>query len=219
MGWWNDAYELRSREMLASFADALPEPPGITVDTALLRGETVAALLKFAADQDVDFISCARRRHSLVERVLVGSVSSALVRRAPCSVLVAPEHSYDKELEDASWMTGVLVSRSTDEWPELLRGVSKRNAGRRVELVMEATHAEGAESLERGYAFLAAEYSRSDKRVNVMLGDAETPGSHLTHRIAGVRELEMIADSSGRDTKLQFGAASGRCILTFVDSR
>jgi nucleotide-binding universal stress UspA family protein len=219
VGWWNDAYELRSRELLASFADALPEPPEITVDTALLRGETVSALLQFAADQDVDLISCARRRHSLVERVLVGSVSSALVRRAPCSVLVAPERSYDTELEDASWMTGVHVSRNPNEWPDLLRGVTKRNAGRRAQLVMEAEHPEGVESIERGYAFLVAEYSRSDKRVNVMLGDAETPGSHLTHRLAGVRELEMIADSTGRDTKLQFDAASGRCILTFVDPR
>jgi hypothetical protein len=62
-------------------------------------------------------------------------------------VLVAPEHSYDKKLEDASWMTDVYVSRNTDEWPDLLRGVSKRNAGRRVELVMEAEHATGGESL------------------------------------------------------------------------
>jgi nucleotide-binding universal stress UspA family protein len=219
VGWWNDAYELRSREMLARFADALPEPAGVRVDTALLRGETVDTLVKYAITQGVDLITCGRRRHSLVERILVGSVSSALIRRAPCSVLVAPERPYDNELEDASWMTGIHVSRDPEEWQELLQSIGRRNAGRRVQLVMEADGANGVESLEKGYAFLTAEYDRIDKRVNIVLGDPEAPGSHLTHRIAGLRELEITADSSGWDTKLRLDAAPGRCTLTFVQPR
>jgi nucleotide-binding universal stress UspA family protein len=218
-GWWNDAYELRSREMLARFADALPEPAGVTVDTALLRGETVDTLVKYAITQEVDLISCGRRRHSLVERILVGSVSSALIRRAPCSVLVAPERPYDHEIADVSWMTGVHVSRDPEEWPALLQSVSRRNAGRRVQLVMEADGADGVESLEKGYAFLTAEYDRTDKRLNIVLGDPEAPGNHLTHRLAGLRELELTADSSGGDTKLQLDAAPGRCTLTFGRTR
>jgi nucleotide-binding universal stress UspA family protein len=219
VGWWNDAYELRSREMLARFADALPEPAGVTVDTALLHGDTVETLVNYAVVQDVDLIGCGRRRHPLLERILVGSVSSALIRRAPCSVLVAPERPYDHAMEDASWMTGVRVSRDPGEWPALLEGMSRRNAGRRVQLVMETDGADGVESLEKGYAFLTAEYDRPGKRVNIVLGDPEAPGSHLTHRIAGLRELELSADSSGLDTRLQLDAAPGRCTLTFVRSR
>jgi nucleotide-binding universal stress UspA family protein len=219
VGWWNDAYELRSREMLARFADALPEPAGVTVDTALLHGETVDTLVNYAIVQGVDLIACGRRRHSLLERILVGSVSSALVRRAPCSVLVAPERPYDNELEDASWMTGVQVSRDPEEWPALLQGVSRRNAGRRVKLVMETDGAEGVVSIEKGYAFLTAEYDRPGKRVNIALGDPAAPGSHLTHRIAGLREVEISAGSSGLDTKLYLDAAPCRCTLTFVPSR
>lgn len=219
VGWWNDAYELRSREMLARFADALPEPPGVTVETALLHGETVETLVNHAIVHDVDLIACGRRRHSLLERILVGSVSSALVRRAPCSVLVAPERPYDSELEDASWMTGIHVTRDPEEWPALLQSLSRRNAGRRVQLVMETEGANGVESLEKGYAFLTADYDRTDKRVNIVLGDPEAPGSHLTHRIAGLRELELRADSSGWDTTLHLDAVPGRCILTFLPSR
>jgi nucleotide-binding universal stress UspA family protein len=219
VGWWNDAYELRSREMLARFADALPEPAGVTVDTALLHGDTVETLVNHAIVQDVDLIGCGRRRHSLLERILVGSVSSALIRRAPCSVLVAPERPYDNELEDASWMTGVQGSRDPEEWPALLQHFSRRNAGRRVQLVMETGGADGVESLEKGYAFLTAEYDRTGKRVNIVLGDPEAPGSHLTHRIAGLRELELSADSSGWDTRLQLDAAPGRCTVTFVQAR
>jgi hypothetical protein len=134
-------------------------------------------------------------------------------------VLVAPERPYDNELADASWMTGVHVSRDPEEWPALLQGVSRRNAGRRAQLVMEAAGADGVESLEKGYAFLTAEYDRPGKRVNIVLGDPEAPGSHLTHRIAGLRELEIRADSSGWDTTLHLDTAPGRCTLTFLPSR
>jgi nucleotide-binding universal stress UspA family protein len=219
VGWWNDAYELRSREMLARFADALPEPAGVTVETVLLHGDTVDTLVTYAIAHDVDLIACGRRRHSFLERILVGSVSSALIRRAPCSVLVTPERPYDNELEDASWMTGVHVSRTPEEWPALLQDVSRRNAGRRVQLVMEADGAHGVESLEKGYAFLTADYDRPGKRVNIALGDPDDPGSHLMHRIAGLRELEIRADSSGWDTTLRLEAAPGRCTLTFLPSR
>jgi nucleotide-binding universal stress UspA family protein len=217
-GWWNDAYELRSREMLARFADALPEPPGITVDTSLLYGAPVEKLLGFATAHGADVIACGRQHHSFMERILVGSVSSALVRRAPCAVLVAPERPYDKSLDDASWMTGVRVSRDRDEWPELLREVSRRNAGRRAQLVLETERPDGIESLEKGYSFLAAEYDLENRKVSIILGDRDAPGSQLTHRIAGLRELEMVADSTGRDTRLQFDASPGRCVVSFGES-
>lgn len=216
-GWWNDEYELRSRQMLARFADALPEPADVTVDTTLLRGEPVATLLKFVEEHHVDLIACGRRRHSLVERILVGSVSTALVRRAGYSVLVAPERPYDKELDDASWMTGVYTSRDAEEWPELLRAFSWRNAGRRAELVMEAARPDGAGILEKGYQLLTADYDRNDKRVSLILGDPNARRRHLEHTIAGVKELELTAGANGRDTKLRFDAEPGRGTLTFVD--
>jgi hypothetical protein len=116
-------------------------------------------------------------------------------------------------------MTGVHVSRDPHDWPELLQSVSRRNTGRRVQLVTETEETNGAESLEKGYAFLTADYDRIDKRVNIVLGDPEAPGTHLTHRIAGLREVEIRADSSGWDTTLHFDAAPGRCTLTFARSR
>jgi nucleotide-binding universal stress UspA family protein len=218
-GWWNDAYELKSRDMLARFADALPEPPGVMVDTALLHGDPVSALRQFVDEHAVDLIACGRRRHSLVERILVGSVSTALVRRAAHSVLVAPERSYDKDMDDASWMTGVRVSRDREDWPEWLRGISRRNAGRRAQLVLETECLDGVESVEKGYSFLAAEYEPTDHKVTIVLGDRDVPGSQLTHRIAGLREPEMVANSAGKDTRVQLDAVPGRCILSFVDAR
>jgi nucleotide-binding universal stress UspA family protein len=214
-GWWNDAYERRSREMLAQFADALPEPPGVRVDTALLHGDPVAVLLKFVEEHEVDLIACGRRRHSLVERILVGSVSTALVRRAAHAVLVAPERPYDSRLQDESWLTGSCMSNDSEEWPDLLRDFSKRNAGRRALLVMGTNGTDGAEGLQKGYELLAAEYDRRERRLNITVGDPGARGSQLSYKIAGLRELELRADSTGRDTKLSFVAEPGRGALTF----
>lgn len=95
-----EEYERRTRTMFARFAAALPASPGVTVDTTVLRGDAPAALLRFAKEHGVQLIACGRRRHSLVERLLVGSVSTALVRAAPCSVLVAPAESGDSQLDE-----------------------------------------------------------------------------------------------------------------------
>jgi nucleotide-binding universal stress UspA family protein len=74
----------------AAFRRQLPSLPGVQVETHCLRGDAVRMLLEFARASDAGLIACGRLGHTLVERVFVGSVSSALVRQATCPVLVAP---------------------------------------------------------------------------------------------------------------------------------
>ena len=90
-GWWNDAYERRCVERFAQFQRQLPSMPGVTVETKFLRGEAVSTILGYATARDAAIIACGRLGHSVLHRVMVGSVSSALVRQASCPVLVAPE--------------------------------------------------------------------------------------------------------------------------------
>lgn len=80
----------RLHARLVRFVDALPTSSGVRLDTAVLRGDAAGALLRYADEQEVDLIACGRGRHSLVQRLFVGSVSTALIRGAPCCVLVAP---------------------------------------------------------------------------------------------------------------------------------
>lgn len=99
--WWNDAYERRCADRLAQFVRQLPTAPGITVETKFLRGGDAArTIVEYAALQNANLIACGRLGHPLLQRVFVGSVSSAIVRRATCPVLVAPEHSGDA---DGGW--------------------------------------------------------------------------------------------------------------------
>jgi len=90
-GWWNDAYERRCADLFAQFLRQLPSLPGITIETKFLRGDAVHTILEYAASLGAGLLACGRLSHSIIERVFVGSVSSALVRHANCPVLVAPE--------------------------------------------------------------------------------------------------------------------------------
>lgn len=94
-GWWNDAYERRCADLFAQFQRQLPAIPGVSVETKFFRGDAVRTLLDYATTCNAGILACGRLGHSLIARIFVGSVSSALVRQATCPVLVAPELSGD----------------------------------------------------------------------------------------------------------------------------
>jgi nucleotide-binding universal stress UspA family protein len=75
--------ERRLTEALAAL------PPGVERAGTLLSGEPAPALLAEAA-HDADLLVVGSRRQGPLRRALLGSVSSVLVREAPCPVLVFP---------------------------------------------------------------------------------------------------------------------------------
>ena len=68
----------------------LAPPPGVRVEHVMLRGEPAHELAAFAAQRTVDLIAAGAHGKSALERLVLGSVSTSLVRTAPCWVLVAP---------------------------------------------------------------------------------------------------------------------------------
>ena len=63
--------------------------PGIRVETVILYGSPVPALVEFAERVGADVIAAGAHGHNQFERFLLGSVSTGLTRNAPCAVLVA----------------------------------------------------------------------------------------------------------------------------------
>jgi nucleotide-binding universal stress UspA family protein len=98
IGWSDEPHERRIENLFKRFLRQLPSLPGVVVETTVLRGETAPTIIEHAIACDAGLIACGRLGHSFVERVLVGSVSSALVRQATCAVLVAPELPGDAEV-------------------------------------------------------------------------------------------------------------------------
>jgi nucleotide-binding universal stress UspA family protein len=54
-------------------------------------GSPAHRLIEAAADWDADLIVVGSRGETGLERLLVGSVSRAVLYHAPCSVLIVPE--------------------------------------------------------------------------------------------------------------------------------
>jgi nucleotide-binding universal stress UspA family protein len=68
----------------------LSVPRGIDVEAVLLEGEPAAELISFADRAEIDVIAVGSHKHPFLTRMLVGSVTTELVRSARHSLLVAP---------------------------------------------------------------------------------------------------------------------------------
>lgn len=79
-----------SRAGLARFAAAMDRHPGILVEPVVLNGAPVQALVEFAERVCADLIVAGSHGHGRLDRLLLGSVSTGLVRNAPTAVLVVP---------------------------------------------------------------------------------------------------------------------------------
>jgi nucleotide-binding universal stress UspA family protein len=210
--------ERRSFALLARMADALPQASTVQLQSVVLRGDAVGALLRYAEEQEVELIACGRRRHSPVERLLVGSVSTAVIRGAPCCVLVVPEPGAADDGNVPLLVGETRTSVNPEEWRDLLRSVTDRNAGRRARLTLSPSSDGGVESSDRGYLLLAVDYDRRGGRADIILGDPQVVGSHLTHRITGLCRIEIMTDAGGSDTCIRFNTRYRDRALEFVDA-
>jgi len=75
---------------LQAIARRLDPPPGVEVEYTLLRGDPARELLAFADQRHVDLISAGAHGRTALGRLVLGGVSTKLVRTAKCCVLIAP---------------------------------------------------------------------------------------------------------------------------------
>jgi nucleotide-binding universal stress UspA family protein len=83
-GGWHalkDAIEGQTRDQLAEARETVPD--GIDVEATLVSGDPVEALLS-SAETSVSILVVGSRAYGPLRRVLLGSVSTSLVRSAPC---------------------------------------------------------------------------------------------------------------------------------------
>jgi nucleotide-binding universal stress UspA family protein len=63
---------------------------GLDAQALLLKGEAAELILEQARDLGVDLIVMGSHGHGMLRKLLVGSVTEAVLRKAPCGVLVVP---------------------------------------------------------------------------------------------------------------------------------
>lgn len=75
------------------FITSLGPHQGILAEPVVLGGRTVSSLIEFADRVGADVIAAGSHSHGKLERFLLGSVSTGLVRNASCPVVVVPPAS------------------------------------------------------------------------------------------------------------------------------
>jgi nucleotide-binding universal stress UspA family protein len=83
-------YELAANHEFDKFIEALDPPPGLITDRVQLRGKVAPVLLSFADSIDADMIVTGTAGAGFVQRLLIGSVATRLVRHSTRSLLVVP---------------------------------------------------------------------------------------------------------------------------------
>jgi nucleotide-binding universal stress UspA family protein len=87
---WYAYYDERARAKLASLAAELDYPAGATVETRLVDGHAGMSLTHFCATEDCDVVVVGAQGTGFVHRLVVGSVTTYLLRHARCSLLTIP---------------------------------------------------------------------------------------------------------------------------------
>jgi nucleotide-binding universal stress UspA family protein len=82
-------YELEDKQRILDLA-LNRAPAGLPIEGRPLRGSAAPALTEAAAASDLDLLVLGSRGYGPIKRTLLGSVSAAVIRSAPCPVLVLP---------------------------------------------------------------------------------------------------------------------------------
>jgi nucleotide-binding universal stress UspA family protein len=213
-GWWDEAYERRSADLFRQLVASLRPERGIVLETQLLFGDPASTLLAYARERDAELIACGGRRHSFIERLLLGSVSTELIRHAGCTVVVMPDRGHEPDAELLPVFGGVVESWDANAWPGLIERFGRRNGGRVTQLRFRTASPQGAGSVESGYRLVDASFDRAASRAEIVLRGRESDDLLLTHRISNVRSVMVSTDATGRDTALRLDTVSGRCTVT-----
>ncbi len=189
----------------------LAPPPSVTVEDITLEGKASRELLAYARAAGVDLIVTGSRGAGFIDRLLIGSTATGLIRGAQCSVLAVPAAPLAERLTSNSEQAEPSVPE--DRWAAELFAFTKRNAGRRTSLEVDDPEL-GAQAQERNYPLLGVAYDHHDRQVEIMLGDFEGVRRHLTRGIAHVHSVNVLRDKSGRDIVLRIAHGDGQTILT-----
>ena len=85
-----DLYREGARSRLETVVEQIRRHADCAIESVLLEGEPADALLKFAKREHAGLIALGGHELGLVDRIVLGSIRTKVIRGASCSVLIAP---------------------------------------------------------------------------------------------------------------------------------
>lgn len=95
---WVQTYSAGAIVRLEELADELRDRRSVHVRTRLISGDPARALLALAEEIGAELIAAGSHGHGFFGRLILGSVSTRLLRGARCSMLIVPSRTVPAEL-------------------------------------------------------------------------------------------------------------------------
>jgi nucleotide-binding universal stress UspA family protein len=215
--WISDReYDEFVRHQFARFRARLAIPPNVTVEQHTCSGDAAKELIAYAERQHADLIAAGSHGHGFVSRIVLGSVTTALLRAAKSAVLVVPPDSMS--LGVASLIDGSgTVHLEPSQWATVLADFTRTNAGRRTRLEIDDPEI-GAQAQEMDYPLRGVAFDPHDQRLEIMLGVLGKGEPHLSRSIGDVTSLDLLVDKGGQDVALRVRHGTGQTMLPFASS-
>ena len=208
-GWRHDVEEeLHNR--LAEFAQGMSPGVGDQVHVDLLEGEPAREILAFAERRGLELLAAGSHGLSFVGRLLMGSVSTRLIRGSRVPVLIVPPIERPEEVS-----FGAGAEEGAHPWVKELKEFTLANAGRRTTLeVMDPEL--GVQVCGRNLSLWGVDYDPRGDRIHIMMGRSGTVDGHLTHSLAAPRGVQVVRGESGRTEALFVELQEGKVILRIL---
>lgn len=210
------SYKQDAGNALSRVHEQLRVPRGMNVQEIMLQGDPATELLALASSLNADLIATGSHGRGFVGRMLVGSVTTRIVRCSTCSVLSVPHAAVMTQVRTNAQSPSIELL-ADEKWAEQLADFSRRNAGRRGTLEIDDQEID-AQAQVFDFPFVGADWDHNDRLVEIMLGDAGKAGRHLTHAVSGVTSIAVTHDQHGRDLGLRVANGMGLTLFTFANS-
>lgn len=197
---------------IARYVAALGLPAGVTVHTQVAEGRPAHELLAVADRCGADLIVVGRHGRGTLERLLVGSVATRVLRGSTCAVLVVPGPSPSARLELAERRGAGTREVPLAEWASFLDRFSRRFAGRLVALDVNDPP-NGLHTEDRGSVLFGTSFDPEERRLEIILGEANGRRRHLTRVIPEPTSLSVLVTAAGEDEGIHVVHGTGETLL------
>ncbi len=87
---WDTDYGRTLPPLFDQLRAQLSTTGNVTIETVTIRGDPAPALIAYAQQNGAELIALGAQRHGVIERLVVGSVATRVLRTARCAVLAVP---------------------------------------------------------------------------------------------------------------------------------